>query len=728
MGYVLKTKDGQYITRPITHPATDEQVSAQLKSLSESGELNLDSSLLASNWAKSIQTEVFGDESLGDVPVAWEIGQIDNNTGAATGDSQKMRIRCTKIVALQPVLVTFFNTSKYKYARYFYDEDGNYIKCDSGWQSGASFTIERGTSLMMKVRENNYAVWTDENIEAFKQTVSFTYQPQMGISQRVDSAEETVATFQQKSKIIDTHTIEISTMRAAIENLSKQNANVLVSCEDDFFPNTEFGEISWETGLDSGSSTYYLRSIGYRDVDTAKGYFAVSTDDSNTIVSIYQYSKDSDGNYQFISSCDWRYDGGTVKCEKGYSYRMLAHNPNGITAGSVKVALTSDIISSIIDAIAGPGSNLLNDELTAADILEYEKTIETIRGITESHPNSAVICFPTDLHLTVSSNVDTCYNNNKYLRTMLTRYNKIVDAVDVDLTVFGGDYLCNSSSTDKNTAIATLKTLKKMIDMLSPITPIAVVKGNHDDNSMYTDYVNGFVNDAERWAALLCKDASKTNRNADHIQYGYGYYDIPNRKIRVFFVNTCDIPSLLDKENNTLSYPGINLAGLQNQQLNYIANHLYFDEEGWQVILFSHHDPYKFIKSAYGGKMLMDILEAFTTKNSGTIVNEQKDFESSVTFDYSANKSNTIIAFISGHTHYDTRRVVNGIQYISLVATSGGLGNYFYSETKAGRYVNYIVIDRESRKLTFIKDGTDPDSPYNSDSTMDVSGDWEVNY
>lgn len=728
MGYYLLTSRGQYITRPITHPATDEQVSAQLKALSENGELDLDNSILSSKWAKSIQTEVFGDDSLGDVPVAWEIGQIDDNTGAATSDSQKMRIRCTKIVALQPVLVTFSNTAKYKYARYFYDENGKYIKCDSGWQSGASFTIERGTSLMMKVRENNYAVWTDENIEAFKQTVSLTYQPQMGVSQRLDSAEETVATFQEKSKIIDTHTIDISALRAAVESLSKQNANVLVSCEDDFFPNTEFGEISWETGLDSGSSTYFLRSIGYRGVDTAKGYFAVSTDDSNTIVSFYKYSKDADGNYQFISSCDWLYDGGTVKCEKGYSYRMLAHNPNGITPGSVKVALTSDIISSIIDAIAVPGSNLLNDELTAADILEYEKTIETIRGITESHPNSAVICFPTDLHLTVSANVDTCYNNNKYLRTMLTRYNKIVSSVNIDLTVFGGDYLCNSSATNKETAIGSLKALKRMLDMLSQEPPIAVVKGNHDDNTMYKDYVNGYVNDNDRWSALLNKDASKTIRNADNIQKGYGYYDIPNRKIRVFYLNSCDVPTVLDAENNSLSYPAQQIAGMQNEQLNFLANHLYFAEEGWQVILFSHHDPNKFIKSAYGGKMLMDILEAFTTKNSGTIVNEQKDFESSVTFDYSANKSNTIIAFISGHTHYDTRSVVNGIQYISLVATSGGLGNYVYSETKAGRYVNYIVIDRESRKLTFIKDGTDPDSPYNSDSTIDVSGDWEVNY
>ena len=43
MGYLLKTKDGQYITRPISHPATDAQVRAQLLSLSQSGNLAVQS-------------------------------------------------------------------------------------------------------------------------------------------------------------------------------------------------------------------------------------------------------------------------------------------------------------------------------------------------------------------------------------------------------------------------------------------------------------------------------------------------------------------------------------------------------------------------------------------------------------------------------------------------------------------------------------------------------------
>ena len=44
MGYALKTRDGSYITRPISHPATDEQVKAQLAALLEEGGIEVSGS------------------------------------------------------------------------------------------------------------------------------------------------------------------------------------------------------------------------------------------------------------------------------------------------------------------------------------------------------------------------------------------------------------------------------------------------------------------------------------------------------------------------------------------------------------------------------------------------------------------------------------------------------------------------------------------------------------
>lgn len=730
MGFVLKTKDGQYITRPISHPATDEQVETQLRKLIDDGLLSADKLLESSDWKSTVDTMVFGDEDLGAVTVSWTIGQYEDVTGGEVWDSQRMRIRTPKLHAVQPIFVRFLNTAKYKYVRYFYDKDGTYTGCDTGWQSGSSFTIPRGTYFALKVRENAYAAWTDELIATFSKTVEMTYQPVVGMQERINNVETNFESLKDLTGTVSEHTIDISAIKSSVASLPIQNSSVLVSYNQDFFSDMERGEISWESGNDiSGTEDYYLRSSTYHLVDTDNGYFAVTTTDSNVIVSFYQYAKEGE-SYVFKSVSNWLYNAQTFKVEKECYYRVLAYNKNGISLGAFKVALTSDIVSSLIESVSGSAevTKLLNDDLDNADVLEYNKTAQTILEITTKHPNSAVICFPTDLHLSLGSTVDEAYSVNPYLRKMLTRYNKIAELVDIDISILGGDYLCNSSQTVKDTAIASLGGLKKMLDMLTPNVPIAVVKGNHDDNTMHTDYVNGYVNDVERWNTLMKKDANKTNRDADHIQYGYGYYDIPNKKIRVFFINSVDLPTVLDEENNALSYPAQNMPGLQNAQLNFIADHLYFNEAGWQVILFAHHNPVRFINSANGGQMLLDILDAFVAKNSGTITNTKQDFESEVTFDYSNNKSNKIIAFITGHTHNDSRRVVNGIQYIDLVAAAGGLGNYAYSETRAGRYINYIVVDRESKKLTFIKDGTDPDSSANSDSTISAIGDWEVDY
>lgn len=47
MGYQLVTKNGQFITRPITHPATDAQVRQQLESMAAAGTLTVGNSALA---------------------------------------------------------------------------------------------------------------------------------------------------------------------------------------------------------------------------------------------------------------------------------------------------------------------------------------------------------------------------------------------------------------------------------------------------------------------------------------------------------------------------------------------------------------------------------------------------------------------------------------------------------------------------------------------------------
>ena len=729
MGYRLMTKEGKPITRVLSHPATDEQVFSQLKKVINDGELDTSQILESSKEFADIKSHVYGDEEIGPVSISWSIGVVDNNTGNPTGDSQSMRLVSNKIYAEQDIKITFLNTAKYKYARYNYDKDGNYIGCDSEWKSVSTISIQRGTYMILKVRENNYAKWTQELINAFSGTVKAEYVPLVSLEKRQTQMEEELSQINSKTSQIERNSIRIDAIESAVDELSRAKANIIVNYNTDFFGDLEYGEISYETGFDTSLSTSsYGRSVGYRYISGTDNYFAVSTA-SGVLVDFFHYTKDGD-SYRFVGKSGWVRDGDVVKAKQGYYYRISVYKEGGVTLSDTTITLTADIVSQIITSVietSGSG-NKLNDDLSNADIYEYNTTAATINDIKKKYPNSAVICFPTDLHLGLGNTPDAAYKSNTYLRTMLKRYNKICELCDIDLTVFGGDYLCNSAQTVKTVAINTLCGLKMMIEQLERNVPIAIVQGNHDDNSMHTDYVNGYVNDIERWNSLLSERYNDIERNVDYLEKGYGYFDIKNRKIRVFILNSCDVPTTLDEENNTLQYPAIQISGFRNEQLNFVADHLYFNESGWQVLFISHHNPSRFMKSTYGGKMMMDIIEAYASNNSGTITNTTKDFESSVTFDYSGNKSNKVIAYISGHTHYDTRNVVNGIQYISLVATSGGLGNYYYSSSKPGRFVNYIVINRTTSEITFIKDGTDEESEYDHDTTIDFVGDWKVSY
>ena len=54
-------------------------------------------------------------------------------------------------------------------------------------------------------------------------------------------------------------------------------------------------------------------------------------------------------------------------------------------------------------------------------------------------------------------------------------------------------------------------------------------------------------------------------------------------------LNTIDIPQVLDEDNNSINYAGQHITGFGQSQLQFVADHLKFQEAGWQVILFSHH-------------------------------------------------------------------------------------------------------------------------------------------
>nr|DAG95619.1 MAG TPA: Baseplate component [Herelleviridae sp.] len=365
------------------------------------------------------------------------------------------------------------------------------------------------------------------------------------------------------------------------------------------------------------------------------------------------------------------------------------------------------------------------DELSSSDVLEMNVTKASIKS--SMTPNTALVAFLTDLHITcpAGKTAEEISKMATKIRTQLAAYNSIAAEYPVDLCVYGGDYMDNSPQTNKDTATEALKAVRLLIDQTEG-APVIVAKGNHDDNTMYTDYKNGYISIESLYNLLSGKDNRLAVRNTDQIEMSYGYYDIPNKKIRVFILNTLDLPTTLDESTNKLEYSAQNDSGFRQEQIQFVADNLKITEEGWQVMFFCHHPFVPFaasdaesaetttqpgkmsvkgeiVQNEHGAQAMLDVIEGFKNGTKGTATNVTQDFNISVDYDFTKNKSNTVIACIYGHTHVYYHKEYNGIHYI---ATRAVYGHPTFNFISTGIY---FVIDRKNRKLKLIANGDGDD-------------------
>lgn len=720
MSIHLKTVDGRYIAQPISHPATDEQVDKAIeKYLDKNGGT-------AKYDTTDIRKQIYGEE-VSDLPaLQWIVGQMDSKTGSLTIDTALMRIRCQKVVTKVNTVITFTNTSKYYHRVFVYDSHGVYLPEESdtdAWHTESTFMVAGDRMFCILVREQYYKVWNNDLIAAFEKNVKVTQNPVIGLIKTSNELSDTVEQIPDMQTEIDKNKNSIDGLRSAINSMDTKT-NVLLNYDSNFFGELENGEILWSTGLNANDGlSVCVRSTEYKKI-SSDGKTFVADIPSTARHSYYSYTRNEEtGEYTWVKASEWYSSSAAFTPEKGYYYRCLIYDDNGISPDECTISLCDSKITKLLDAVADQykkddSEDLLSVDLTSEENTELQTTIATIKNRSDS--NTALIAFHTDLHIICSNDDEYLQQNSTKIQKYLSRYNTVGKECKVDLLVFGGDYLDNSSRTTKEVASESLAFLGSLMKKTRSSAPRFVIKGNHDDNTMYEDVKNGVVNDEERFAMMTNLDEDKTKRDADNIQKTYGYYDIPNKKIRVFMLNTADIPQVLDEKNNTLNYKGQHDTGFSQEQLQFVADHLRFDEAGWQVILFSHHPisndyfTYEFgnnqragVTPNRGGDSMVEILDAFKAQTSGRSVCSTKDFESDVTYDFTNNKSNTIIANVHGHIH--TNGVNSFGDNITALSARAVYGHPTYTSDGPNDAASYLVIDRKARKLYCVTDGYGPD-------------------
>lgn len=353
----------------------------------------------------------------------------------------------------------------------------------------------------------------------------------------------------------------------------------------------------------------------------------------------------------------------------------------------------------------------------------------------------------TDSTLTISAMSDTHYEaTGSYADKQLAAaqaMGKLTRLCKVDLVANLGDLIPGNES--RETALANLT---KLMETTAEGTdaPLYFLRGNHDDNGWYSygnfggSYQEEEIISGAQWDALVRAYQSEGIVTDEHNpQGGYGYFDHEPSKIRVFLLNTSDIPYILE-EDGTYRYNSYETRAFSNAQVNFVAEALQFaDKETpreWAALFLSHipldttnDSGYRFgITDALisGSPYMLAVINAYQKGTAfaaeGTDYNLSKgdipeDFYVSVDVDYSINGTGTVLGFISGHTHTDNFSRSVGYE------NSLSYGYPFLSLFGENTFANFVV-NREEKKISVVSYGkTTPDI---SDATVEAPDDGSI--
>lgn len=334
----------------------------------------------------------------------------------------------------------------------------------------------------------------------------------------------------------------------------------------------------------------------------------------------------------------------------------------------------------------------------------------------KSTSNTTSIVFITDIHLNVWAITPDTEKTSGFiaLRNSINAINKINENTKINFIVGGGDYLSNNASVTKDHAIMGIDAVHKCFKKSN--IDYFLLKGNHDDNSM------GSVEDRLTNDILFTKlDKPIENISNLVLQYNnkrfmYGYYDLPNNKIRILLVNTIDIPE---------QYSGQGNFAISNKQLNFMAQALHTPND-YGVIVFSHNvlqennvisEP---VNASNGGNALWNLLKGF--KNKQVVPQQIYDY-GDVSYnipqqDYSNLVGTELICCICGHTHDDLNVIIDNILNICTTCSCvdvGGSSNVThtaYTDTETSWDIYTINRDTKTIKITRYGAGNDREFSY----------------
>lgn len=183
-----------------------------------------------------------------------------------------------------------------------------------------------------------------------------------------------------------------------------------------------------------------------------------------------------------------------------------------------------------------------------------------------------------------------------------------------------------------------------------------VLVGNHDHNRIAKE---GKFTDKELGEIFNVPSLKKANGRLVLAENPtYGYIDIPERKTRVFFMNTCD------RDDSAHYYT------MATKQLQFLADNLQVKEDGWNAFILTHfcvlplghwNDDQS---ECFNREIYLQILKDCNAKAKGEL--------NGVKWDFSKGTPCHVVANLTGDSHFDAEENHDGI-YFAISQGYGGV-------------------------------------------------------
>lgn len=301
-----------------------------------------------------------------------------------------------------------------------------------------------------------------------------------------------------------------------------------------------------------------------------------------------------------------------------------------------------------------------------------KKEMEAVSArLSQKPPHGLRFAFLTDLHYKFITEMRQSLSN------IIHTLNALHETDAIDFLCLGGDNVGNyPNSREEHIAM-----MQELADLLKNAKmPVICVQGNHDDNSIHCAIENthtcrtGFEvpDDIQHDILFTLASGCEHYHPADNKAL-YGYLDIPHADTRVVFLNSSNVPYILD--GDIMRYNQQWDFGYTGKQLDWLTNTAL--KNAPKNVFFIEHSPFETERTGSEPKENEDALNAitraFANGESLHITREHADFGYDIKADFSGEKHN-VPARIGGHCHFDSCGI-DPCGFFSITTMLGGRKN-----------------------------------------------------